>query len=533
MCQSRFVCISFFLIAVIGLLLLALPRENFTARDILYFVVALVFYIFIISRVDSLRPVTFLLLFGIPLGLLLLREALRPNCSFDLKLPLFLLIWFSATMFASTKGIRFVMLLVPAFSIAFGAGASLISERLGRWSQSTLHITPWLIKSVVIVIFALMLIAPYQNAIAASRNDLPIMNDGWWNTLTSIHDGSDPDAIITSWWDFGHHFKYVADRKVTFDGASQNEPMAHWVGKILLTDDELLAKGLLRMLDCGSSQAFDVLDKEVNDASKSVNMIYETVKLSKTDAATYLRQHKISEPTIEAFLTNTHCDAPDAFFIASGDMIGKSGVWAHFGSWDFNRADIWVFAKKMPHAEAVDFIKLNNNVSTEVAEQLYREVMQITTEGDANAWIAPWPSYNGDLFGCDLQKDKLMCDNDIQIDLNTMDATIPVQGGLRGPPAVFAYPTKDGLVKKTYTSTAPFGLTLIPNGGRYSILLASPQLSASMFTRMYFLQGHSLQYFKPFNIQHDASSSLLYTYQMDWDGGNKTILPEMTPPVIV
>lgn len=520
----------FFLVAVIGLLLLSLPREQFNKRDLLYFASALVFYVFLLSNVNALQPLTFLVLFAIPLGLLLAREALRPMCTFDLKLPLFLLIWFLATMYASTKGIRFVMLLVPAFSIAFGAGASLVSRRLADWSQRVLKIKPVAVFSVVILVFLLVFITPYNNAVIASRNDIPIMNDGWYNSLVSIRDASQPTAIITSWWDFGHHFKYFSDRRVTFDGASQNEPMAHWVGKILLTEDELLAKGLLRMLDCGSNKAFDTLDKEVNDASVSVGYIYDTVKLSKEQATAYLKNKGISDATIKEYLSYTQCDAPEGFFIASGDMIGKSGVWAHFGSWDFNRADIWVYAAKMPREDGIAFIQKNSNVSRDEAEKLYTEVSQITNEGDANAWIAPWPSYNADALGCDQTGDMLSCGN-AQINITTMDATLTAQGNVV-PPAVFAYPTPEGLVKKTYNSPTEIGLTLLPTGNGYGVLLASKELSTSMFTRMYYLHGHSLQYFKPFNIQQDIGNSLIFTYAVDWDGGNKTIIPEMKLPVI-
>lgn len=522
---------GFFFIAVIGLLLLALPREQFSKRDLLYFVLALVFYTFLLTNVNALQPLTFLVLFAIPLGLLLVREALRPACAFDLKLPLFLLIWFLATMYASTKGVRFVMLLVPAFSIAFGAGASLLCAKISSWSQRVLKIKALPVFGLLALTFLLLFITPYQNAVAASRNDLPIVNDGWYATLTSIRDASQPTAIITSWWDFGHHFKYVSDRRVTFDGASQNEPMAHWVGKILLTDDELLARGLLRMLDCGSNKAFDTLDAEVHDASVTVDYIYDTVKLSKDQAATYLKSKGISDATRAEYLKYTHCDAPEAFFIASGDMIGKSGVWAHFGSWDFNRADIWVYAAKMPHDEAVEFIVKNSNVTRDQAEQWYAEVSQIANEADANSWIAPWPSYNADLFGCS-QKDAMLDCGNAQVNLSTMEATIGAGDTLTNP-AVFVYPTPEGLVKKEYPTQNEFGLTLVPTGDEYALLLASKQLSASMFTRMYYWRGHGLQYFKQFTAQQDVGSSLIFTYTVDWDGGNKTVNPAMKLPVIV
>src|SRR3989338_11276531 len=90
---------------------------------------------------------------------------------------------------------------------------------------------------------------------SVANQDAPIINDAWHNSLISIRDNSNKTAIITSWWDFGHHFKALAERPVTFDGTTQGSPQAHWVGQILRTDDEELAVGILRMLDCGGNNA--------------------------------------------------------------------------------------------------------------------------------------------------------------------------------------------------------------------------------------------------------------------------------------
>ncbi|MBI4150517.1 hypothetical protein HY492_00145 [Candidatus Woesearchaeota archaeon] len=517
--------IPLFAIAVLGLLLLALPREKYSLRDLAFLGGGLIYYWIIVSSINRFSPVTFILLFALPIAVLVLREMFKGICTFDIKLVLFLVLWFMATMYASTKGIRFVMLLVPAFSIAFGVGIGLATQALSRWAHASIKVPPVATASVIITLFVLVLAGPAQQVAASSANDLPIINDAWYNTLTSIRDASQPTAIITSWWDFGHHFKYLADRRVTFDGASQNEPMAHWVGKILLTDDEELAVGLLRMLDCGSTKAFDVLDKEIKDASITVKRIYETVRLPKDQAAKLLREHGISESTITEYLNYTHCTPPEAFFIASGDMIGKGGVWAHFGSWNFDRADIWVYARTLPRNEAIPFIMNNSDVDETTAEQLYDDVIAITSEQEGNAWIAPWPNYNGDIYGCDKNGDTLNCDNGITIDLQTHDVTIPTQGEQKRP-TVFAYPTATGVELKRYSeNTVPFSLTLIPRGESYGLVLANDELAASMFTRMYYLQGHGLKYFKPFNVQRDASGLLIYTYQVDWDGTNTTIIP--------
>jgi asparagine N-glycosylation enzyme membrane subunit Stt3 len=67
-------------------------------------------------------------------------------------------------------------------------------------------------------------------------------------SLQWIGNNTSNNTVITSWWDFGHLFTYEANRPVTFDGSSQNSPRAYWVGKALLTSNETLSVGILRML---------------------------------------------------------------------------------------------------------------------------------------------------------------------------------------------------------------------------------------------------------------------------------------------
>src|SRR3989338_9936500 len=97
------------------------------------------------------------------------------------------------------------------------------------------------------------------------RNDVPLINDAWYKALTRINENSQEDAIITSWWDFGHHFKVIADRAVTFDGTTQSTPQAHWVGRLLSTSSEKEAIGILRMLNCGAEQGTQRINEEIHD----------------------------------------------------------------------------------------------------------------------------------------------------------------------------------------------------------------------------------------------------------------------------
>ena len=82
---------------------------------------------------------------------------------------------------------------------------------------------------------------------------------------------------MNSWWDFGHHFKFISDRAVTFDGGTQNSPQAHWIGRVLQTDNEEEAIAILRMLDCGANSAFKLALEETNDPLISVSLVKDII----------------------------------------------------------------------------------------------------------------------------------------------------------------------------------------------------------------------------------------------------------------
>ena len=338
---------------------------------------------------------------------------------------------------------------------------------------------------------------------------------------------SNKDAIITSWWDFGHHFKALADRRVTFDGTTQTAAAAHWVGKLLMVDNEEEAMGILRMLDCGSNSAYNELDKVNNDTHLTLNILNQIILLDKKGAKKRLKGLKYNEEQIEKILSFTHCSPPEAYFIASEDMIGKSGVWSHFGSWNFERADIWQNARKMPQEKAVEYMMSKFNYSKEMADNIYFEVQSITSDSQANSWVAPWPGYAG-TTSCNKNDDEIyICSNGLQVNLSSYDVFgISQQGMIR--PKRAAFTTEDGmLVKEFNETTTDFGITLVPRSENELLgVLSSKELTGGMFTRMFYMQGHGLKYFKLFNHQSGLTGTDIYTYKIDWEGKNTTIVQD-------
>ena len=524
-----------FFISLIGILLVMVSKGSKKTRDMWFISISTIWLYLILNIVgDNINLFFVLLALPIITGLvLLIRDSDKKA---NIKIAILLVIWYLSTIYAGTKGVRWVLLLVPAFSIAFGIALGRIYQYLSGIAIKELNINKIIAKSVVIILLCLLLIGPWNSAKSIAKQEIPSMNDAWWNSLEKIKLESEPNAIINSWWDFGHWFKTIADRPVTFDGTSQNKPQAHWIGNVLLTNDEDTAVGILRMLDCGANDAFDELNKIIDDTARSIDILYEIIAKDKNKATKILLNHNLTEEQADLILTKTHCEPPEDYFIASEDMVSKSGVWAHFGSWDFNKAQIYFTLNQKEYKNdkkaSINYLKDRFGYDENEADNIYYEVTSLATSADVNSWVAPWPSYGGSA-SCNKQDEfNLVCSNGIQVDLKNNDMFAIDQNQEKRYPKSFAIPTKDGklIIKKhnesllTLQNDRSLGAVLIPEGESYSLLLMDYALTGSIFTRLFYLDGHSLEHFKEFSDERSVSGGRIIVYKVDWEGSEKNIM---------
>jgi len=454
------------------------------------------------------------------IALLLLRKS-EGRWNIDLKYGPLLALWFIATIYASTKGVRFTLLLAPAFAVAFGIAIGKLYAILARLFTKDFNLNPKVVHVILIFIVVLMTANQAHAAYGTALGDIPIMNDAWWNALTAIKEDSKPDAIINSWWDFGHHFKYVADRAVTFDGASQNTPMAHWIGRVLSTSNEAEAVGILRMLDCGSNKAFETLNAELNDPVKSMKILYKIITVDRKAALAMLAKEGIDEQ--EKVLGYTHCDPPENYHIASDDMIGKSGVWSHFGLWNFERAKLWIELREQDEETAVQYMVKEWDYTQQQAEQAYLDVQSLSSEEAANSWISPWLGILGGSSDCGVDNGIVSCGNGVQHNLSNGDTVVSAQQGTGRPPFL-VIPTEDGGFKETKYNESNIGVAVLlyqTGPTNYRSVLASPELIKGMFVRMYFIDGHGLKHFTMLNRQQHLTGGEVIVYKVNWTGTAK------------
>ena len=518
--------IFFFLIALMGITLTLSTRDY---KKWWFIAAAFAWYVVIFAlKVQNLN--TFLLLISIPIIIRVAIALWESDKELDIKYAILFIMWFIATVFASTKGVRFVMLVVPAFAIGFGIALGEFYRYSSMWIARGFHVNRLVSKILVIALSLLLLWPTYTSAHNTGRNMVTDFDDAWRLSLERIKEDSKPDAIVNSWWDYGHWFKYWTDRGVTFDGTTQNTPPAHWVGKVLLTSDEKLAVGILRMLDCGSREGFNIISNLTKDSVNAVKIMYEIMPEGRESAEKILRMH-FSESDAEKILEKTHCDAPENYFITSGDMIGKSGVWAHFGSWDFDRALTYNTLKKKEYsddmAKSVQFLKDRFNYSDKDAESLYYEVQSVRTSDQANNWIAPWPGYAG-TGGCSkADNETLRCGVSgipLVVNLTSYEAYAESAQGILHPKEM-SFMAKDGVILKKYNESVitlqsgrNLGVALIKDGESYSVAAMDSDLAGSMFTRMFYQEGVGLKYFKKFSDERSIFGSRVIVWKVDWDG---------------
>ena len=341
-------------------------------------------------------------------------------------------IWFFGTVYATLKGIRFILLLAPAFAVAFGATAGWTNEIFKRLLKD-LEVSTKIAVIIVFSLFLLMVFMPqgmYAKSKSVTSSYLPNMDNTWYKLLNDIKLNSSDSAVINSWWDFGHWFKYFANRSVTLDGGGQNKPQAYWLGRTLAGNNELDSVETIRMLDCGGNEGFNTINQYITEKiakekgyknaealfnnpnvsredklilkgkafKDSMDLINRIITMNKSETQKYLEKEGIPKNYSDLILRYTKCKAPEDFLITSQDMIGKAGVWAHLGStWNFSKAIYWSLAQRVSDQKLRTALIDDFSLSQKEANAIMYKIDEIkhspNPSAEANSWIAPWPSY--------------------------------------------------------------------------------------------------------------------------------------------
>ena len=523
--------VFYFSFAYIGVILSMLPTGGMKRQDGLLVVCAVLILAVVvgISALD-VSPLLHVALLLVPVAAGLVR-LLKDNRVADASYAVFLSVWFVVSVYVALQGSRFALLLVPAYCVALGVFIGQ-AYRITRNLLESTGKRVWTGRAVFVVIVSALLVHPVVMADRMAESRLPVMNDAWWRALTGIRKESAPDAVITSWWDYGHWFKAVADRRVIFDGSVPNTPIAHWVGRALSTSNEKEAVGILRMLGCGSGTAFDRLSCALQRVDSAADVEPETIIRARaildeilviddrSEAVAKLAElAELDIRAAEEIAELTHGRPPENYLITSGDMIEKAGAWGHFGIWDFKRAYVSVVLAEQEMDRAVPVIARILDTSREDAVAIYSEAVSLRND-QAATWISPWPCYVAGPGDCSVAADHMFCPFDAELqmqegeiirligalvdtnDFNRTSLMIRCYSEETGEamyeevgpkPRAVHFGTGTSLVEHVFAAdpmeTTELDLVIWPGATGYRALVASHEISASMFTRLFFMGG--------------------------------------------
>jgi hypothetical protein len=347
-------------------------------------------------------------------------------------------------------------------------------------------------------VLALTLAHAVRWGYTTARSYVPGMHDAWWDTLTHLRDTTGRDAIVHTWWDYGHWITYVAERRVSNDGSSLLTHIPYWVARALVAPAEAESVGTFRMLSCGSDAtpapegargAYGKLRATGRDAATARAVLGTLLPLDPAAAERELASRGLTASQRADVLRSTHCDPPEAYVVLTSGLVGKRRTWMAFGLWDrqppivdrFAFVPRWIPCRAAPGATGV------------VCE--------------VHAPIGPGSRY---------------------IDTVVYDVGAPHEARLRrrsdqaalasdGAPAVVLLAGAREIREMTVRSPTDSDLGVLIDATRPRILVGSAAFLRSTFVHLMYLDGRYARRYQKFD-DRTAAGERVVTWKIDWNG---------------
>ena len=297
---------------------------------------------------------------------------------------------------------------------------------------------------ILIIILVPVITAAYNT----TKQEFPLNNDELFNLNTFIRNDNSGESVTTSWWDYFHIYKVIGNTSATFDGGDQGKRI-YWVGKLLVNDNPEQSKAILRMLNCNVDVAMDRYDSQT-------------------------------------ILEEKNCTPWTQYLILSEDMIGKAGVWAHFGSWNFTKANMYKDTYKLNYGEGTTLLQEKYNQSSEEAINTYVDIQ--STTGDM--YIASWPSYVGGWRSCNNQT---ICELGYNLGQQNGQNIILTSAKLENNTWKFT------INNQVTINEIEFNFAAIYDKKNNRVMISSKELKNSLFTRLYLLDENITGFDKVFD----------------------------------
>ena len=487
----------------------------------------------------------FILFLMLPIILSFIFCFFSKNFSFKILFTILLTIWLFGTIYMSINGVRFILLLATPLSILFGIFFFYFMNFINFvLTKTDFKVDKSFVKKgfvgliISVLTFSYIFYPIYTSNKNISNYNFPNFDDTWFNMMYKIKNESKEDSVITSWWDFGHFFAATSKRGVTFDGGSQSGWTANFVGKLLLEKPDVSYE-ILKMLQCSHSRgAYDYMHNITNDSSVGINLIYDVLYESfnyselkdKKRVIENYKYYNFTEGETNKILSLIACDNPkENYLILSEDMVGKSGVWTHWGTWNYY--------KKYTHdnREKLSLDEISNNLNLDTSTvQIYldelRDIDDKVKYGDfnredlTNSWFSNYPSYIPQLnTNCVLNDNLIECENGMRInstDLKVLNTNLNQEFFISNLFYFGENSSYNKVVQSNKTNLEKgFDLVLTPSSqNTFRIYAMANPLGESLFTRGFFLGGVGIEdKFELYDFRQDIMGQRIYIYKVNWD----------------
>lgn len=426
----------------------------------------------------------------------------RMRDMFVIMISLFLLIF-------SLSAERFLLFSLVPLGIFFPLGIRYLCRIFQRLYLSTakkIRAPQFLVRYSHLIIRALLIFSVLTvifTAHGSASTQFPIMNDVWYKVLVQIRDSTPADSIINSWWCPGHFITGISQRRVIFDGATQNMPQGYWIARAFASKSERECLGILRMLDSSGNAAFDFLNKEGLRTSQAIALLNAILPLSKKEALSRLLD-VLPKEKAEGLIEMTHGMVPPAYCFIYNNWIDTIVTLKYFSNWNFKKMEEFNQLKKENQTDLGGITRRGSD--------RYRDFLWSMSGGQPYIENESYENYRRD--------NTVFFANGVSVNLNNMDCLMVSSAqAVSAKPASIFYMDGDNFKEKTFSdSTVNLSILLIKRQDKYSSIILDKQLAESIILRLYYLEGQGLRYFEKFTQADDAlTQTRIYVFKINWD----------------
>ena len=302
------------------------------------------------------------------------------------------------------------------------------------------NIATMIVFLFIVLILNFFYIAP---SIGIAKGSGTVLSDNWWQALNWIKNNTAECSTVATYWDPGHFITGIASRPVVFDGASQGAIRTiELTGEV--TEDQIKEAAVIDQY---------TVEETYEDGEKVTKITTARIQ----DIATSLMTTD-EDMSLNILKKYVKPGCKEMYYIASSDLIGKSVWWSYFATWN-----------PIDKGKQYSYSILSLSQSRQIIEQ--------------NSMLYVYPASKDQTF--------------ILLAKNETLTALFQQGNL-APVKVekLVYFLNDGTgISKVAEDAEIKGMVWVDPS--YQIIVyAPPEISDSMFTRMFFLNGQGLKNFE-------------------------------------